>query len=246
MSTPPTPSYRQHRFRRPAGATELLLVRHGESEPAVPGRPFPLVDGHGDPALAPDGRRQAEQVGARLVDELVDTIYVTSLRRTAETAAPLASATGLEPRVEADLREVHLGEWEGGLFRQRVAEGDPVFLRMQEHQRWDLIPGAEPHDVFTGRLRAAVARIVAANPDRRVAVFTHGGVIGQLVALALQAPVALQLAGVDNGSISHLVIHGRRWHLRRYNDTSHLDGGLDRPSTAADDETGPTGHVFSA
>ena len=93
-------SYRQHRFRRPPGATEILLVRHGESEPAVPGRPFPLVDGHGDPALAPEGHVQADAVGRRLADQELDAIYVTTLRRTVETAAPLVALTGLQPRVE--------------------------------------------------------------------------------------------------------------------------------------------------
>ena len=44
---------RQARFRRPPGSTELFLVRHGESEPAVPGQAFPLVDGHGDPNTSP-------------------------------------------------------------------------------------------------------------------------------------------------------------------------------------------------
>ena len=28
--------YRQTRFTRPPGSTELILVRHGESEPMVP------------------------------------------------------------------------------------------------------------------------------------------------------------------------------------------------------------------
>ncbi|MBA3303421.1 MAG: histidine phosphatase family protein, partial [Acidimicrobiia bacterium] len=107
-----TDRIRQHRFRRPPGSTEVLLVRHGESEPAVRGVDFPLVDGHSDPALAPDGREQAERVADRLAGQDVDAIYVTTLRRTVETAAPLAARLGLEPRVEADLREVHLGEWE--------------------------------------------------------------------------------------------------------------------------------------
>ncbi len=46
-------SYRQRRFQPPPGATEILLVRHGESAPEVPGQVAPQVDGHGDPALAP-------------------------------------------------------------------------------------------------------------------------------------------------------------------------------------------------
>jgi len=57
---------RQARFRRPPGATEVFLVRHGESEPAVAGQVFPLVDGHGDPALAPEGREQAERVADQI------------------------------------------------------------------------------------------------------------------------------------------------------------------------------------
>src|SRR3546814_20869591 len=55
-----------------------------------------------------------------------DAIYVSTLRRTAETAAALAAALGVTPVVDPDLREVHLGEWEGGLFRQKIAEGDPI------------------------------------------------------------------------------------------------------------------------
>src|SRR3954471_25011451 len=108
---------RQARFRRPPGATEIFLVRHGESEPAVEGSAFPLVDGHGDPALAPEGRAQAERVADQLGDETFSAIYVTTLRRTHETAAPLAARVGMDPVVEADLREVHLGDWEGELFR---------------------------------------------------------------------------------------------------------------------------------
>ena len=60
--------FRQSRFLTPPGAAELVLVRHGESEPLVEGTAFPLVDGHGDPALAPEGRVQADRVGDRLTN----------------------------------------------------------------------------------------------------------------------------------------------------------------------------------
>lgn len=234
-------SYRQHRFRRPEGATELLLVRHGESEPAVPGRPFPLVDGHGDPALAPEGREQAEAVGRRLADQQLDAIYVTSLRRTVETAAPLVAVTGLEPIVEPDLREVHLGEWEGGLFRQKVAAGDPIAVELLEVGRWDVIPGAEAQEDLVVRVTEAIARIAAAHPDERVAVFSHGGIIGLLVALA-SGGEPFAFTGCDNGSISHLVVTEDRWVVRGYNDTGHLDGGFDLAPAAE----GPAGGGFSA
>lgn len=213
--------FRQLQFRRPPGATEILLVRHGESMPADPDHPHPLVDGHGDPELDPVGVEQAERVGERLAEEDIAAIYVTSLRRTVQTAAPLAARLGLTPIVERDLREVHLGEWEGGQFRQRVSEGDPIALRMAAEQRWDVIPGAERADVFTARVTAAIGRIAAGHPDQCVAVFAHGGTIGQILASACGAR-GFTFTGADNGSISHLVVLGERWTIRRYNDTAHL------------------------
>ena len=215
--------YRQFRFRAPPGACELLLVRHGESAPARPDAPFALVGGHGDPELAAEGRWQAVRLGERLVGEEIHAVYITTLRRTAETAAPLLEATGMTARVEADLREVFLGEWEGGLFRQKVAEGDPIAARIFAEERWDVIPGAEAHDDFVIRVRAGVERIAAAHPDQRVVVVSHGGVIGLILHLATGSrPFAL--AGVDNASISQLIVHDDRWTVRRFNDTAHLGG----------------------
>jgi 2,3-bisphosphoglycerate-dependent phosphoglycerate mutase len=216
---------RQLRFVRPPGATSILLVRHGESMPVRPGVPFPLVDGQGDPELAPAGREQAEQVAQRLSPEPITAIYVTTLRRTVETAAPLASRLGIVPMVEPGLREVHLGEWEGGLFRIRVAEGHPIAKRFVAEQRWDVIPGAETSEAFAARVRDSLAAVAARHPDQLVVVFTHGGVIGQALAgAAASSPFAF--SGADNGSISHLVIASERWLIRTFNDAAHLHFGF--------------------
>jgi probable phosphoglycerate mutase len=214
-------TYRQHKFSVPAGATEILLVRHGESRAAVHGDPFPLVDGQGDPELAPDGREQAEQVGERLRHHPVAAIYVTSLRRTHETAAPLAGHLGLTPIVEADLREVHLGEWEGGLFRVKVAEGNPIYERMQTEQRWDVIPGAESHDRLRQRVQPSLQRIHQKHPNQLVVAVVHGGIVGHVLAEATGSrPFAFN--GCDNGSISHIVMIGDQIMVRRFNDSAHL------------------------
>lgn len=223
-------AYRQHRYTPPPGATELLLIRHGESQPAVPGQPFPLTDGRADPGLAPGGAEQARLVASRLAGQQIDGIYVSSLRRTVQTAQPLARRLGLAPNVERQLREVGLGEWEGGLYRQRLAENGPLVRRMLAEERWDVIPGAEPAREFADRVRDAIERLAAAHPGQRLAVFTHGGVIGQIVALASGARL-FAFIGADNGSVSHVVVHGSQWVVRGFNDTAHLDPQFGRTVT---------------
>ncbi|MGV3759310.1 MAG: histidine phosphatase family protein, partial [Actinomycetota bacterium] len=91
----------------------------------------------------------------------------------------------------------------------RLRAGDDVPPLLLEH----------PHR------QRGVERIAAAHPDQRVAVFAHGGVIGQILSHATGAR-GFAFSGCDNASISHLVVQGDRWVLRRFNDTTHLDDTL--------------------
>jgi probable phosphoglycerate mutase len=218
--TPPR-KFSQVPYQGPHDSTELYLVRHGASADAVEGEDFELLDGHGNPPLSPIGQEQAERVGIRLAREQFDALYVTTLRRTVETAAPLAKLSGLTPVVEPDLREVNLGEWEGGLFRQKVADRDPVAVKMLEEERWDVVPGAESAAGFSGRIRGAIARIAAAHVGGRVVAFSHGAAIGEVLAQATgSTPFAFLMN--DNASISRLVVTPDKWILRGFNDTAHL------------------------
>lgn len=218
--------HRQIRFAPPPGSCTILLIRHGESAAFDEDDPFELIDGHGDPPLLePEGLEQAEAIGERLASERLDAIYVTPLRRTHQTAAPLARRLGLEPIVEPELREVHLGEWESGGLRKHTREGHPLIFQILAEQRWDVIPGAEPTAAFDTRVRAGIERIAAAHPDGRVAAFVHGGVIGRVLATASGAR-GLAFAAADNGSISEIVATGEGdWIVRRFNDTAHLVDG---------------------
>jgi len=184
--------------------------------------------GHGDPALAPDGHVQAQRVADRLTSQRIDAIYVTTLRRTVQTAAPLAERLGITPQVEADLREVYLGEWEGELYRKHMAEGHPLALKVISEQRWDAIPGAESPESINRRVRGALDRIVVAHPGQCVVVVSHGGIIGEILAHVTQAGRPFAFLGAANASVSQVVVFADRWILRRFNDTSHLPGDLDR------------------
>lgn len=218
-------SFHQTRFQPPPGAAEIILVRHGASAAFVPGEDFPMLDGQGDPPLAPDGLVQAERVGERLASEKIEAIYVSTMQRTHQTAAPLARRVGLEPIVDADLREVALGDWDGGLLRQKAAEMHPTYLEMRAEGRWDVIPNAEKSEDFAARTTRAIDRIAESHPDGLAVVVCHGGVIGALCAHATGGR-PFSLGGADNGSISHLVVSGGQWMLRVFNDSSHLYGSV--------------------
>ena len=215
--------YEQRAFVVPPDATEIVLVRHGASQDAVPGEPFELLEGHADPALSPVGEQQAQKVAERLADEPLQAIYTSRLTRTVQTAGPLAERLGLQPTALPELNEVKLGDWEGGEFRIRGYRGDPLFFRVLEEERWDVIPNGESNEALGERVRTGIERMVAeAGTGVSVAAFVHGGVIGELCRQATESrPFAFVHA--DNCSVSRLIVLGNgRWLLRSFNDTSHL------------------------
>jgi probable phosphoglycerate mutase len=216
-------SFEQSPYELPPGSTEVVLIRHGASEAAVVGSRFPLVDGHSDPALSEAGRAQSEMVAAGLGGDEFDGLFASTLRRTQETAAPLAATTGLTVQVVPELREVFLGDFEGGEYRIRAGRGDPVIERVFAEERWSAIPNGESWESFGARVSAGIERIVErVGPNTSAAAVVHGAVIGQL---CRQATASRPFAFVhsDNCSISRLVVFADgRWLLRGFNDISHL------------------------
>ena len=145
--------------------TTFLLVRHGETDWNRDGR----WQGHADPPLNETGRRQAHAVAEQLADVPVDAIYSSDLRRAFETAEIVAARKGMTPRPMASLREVDVGSW-SGLTRAEIAERFPG---MESHD-------GETRDEHGARVRDELRRLIAAHPDGRVLLVTHGGSLRQI------------------------------------------------------------------
>jgi 2,3-bisphosphoglycerate-dependent phosphoglycerate mutase len=216
-------SHAQVRYQIPDGSTTFILVRHGSSESYVEGgEPFPLVHGHGDPALSPLGLAQAELLAPRLLRETVDAVYVTPLRRTKETVAPFLAQTGLDAEEVFDLREVFLGEWEGGESRSKFASGHPLAVQAIESGEWGLIPGAESTQQLRERCIGALMKLHEGHRNQRVVCVVHGGVISAIAQWATGTPTSYHW-GAENASVHTLIVNDNYRRLHLFNDTAHLD-----------------------
>src|SRR5450432_2573121 len=83
-------------------ATELLLIRHGESQANIG------LTTHLDSCLTPRGIDQARQLGIRLAagHDLRDFVGLTSpYQRARQTAAEISGATGIAFEIEEHVRE---------------------------------------------------------------------------------------------------------------------------------------------
>jgi probable phosphoglycerate mutase len=181
--------------------TELLLVRHGETDWNAESR----WQGQADPSLNALGRQQAEALAGELAGERFDAVYSSDLRRALETATIVSERLAVPVVPLSGLREIDVGSW-SGLTVDEVRECLPGGLeRLQAHgYGWD---GGETPDELQRRVVRALREIVAAHPGGRVLVVTHGGVVRAIGAEAAGVPYAdyrRQVAVVGNCTVSRL------------------------------------------
>ena len=121
------------------------------------------------------GRAQAAAAAEVLGASRVDVLVSSDLSRAASTAQPLADRTGMPLRLDARLRELDLGAWQG-LTTQEASERFP-----EEHAAWragaDVARGGgETYAQAGARAAACVLEALAAAPaDGTVVAVTHGG-----------------------------------------------------------------------
>jgi broad specificity phosphatase PhoE len=159
-------------------ATDLVLIRHGETTLNAERR----MAGWTDSPLAEKGFAQAAYLGAHVSGRYTfDRLYCSPLIRTVQTASSFAGALGLEPVLLDDLREMYFGEYEGLTISEIAARtplaGELTGSLLDHFDQW---PGGESIDGFVLRVRKVTRRMIEESPDQRIAVVTHGAVIGSI------------------------------------------------------------------
>ncbi len=213
--------------------TEIILIRHGETEFNREGR----MQGRRDSALTEKGRAEAAALGRRLGGlPPADAWIVSPLGRTRETSRIMRenmSSTDLpEERHAPEIQEISCGEFEGRL----KSELDPEYLGRIQGLADVPYPGGESLLDVMERARQFLKDPVF-NRAGRIVLVTHGNfgrafgaaATGQGPDFALRC--VLENTGVcrfvsrtpSNGGEAVSVEQEGYYLLRSWNDVSHLE-----------------------
>ena len=148
----------------------IVMLRHGETV----GNSSERFHGSADVELSALGRAQMRAIARSLREAIFELVVASPLRRSWEAAKIVAGAAPV--RLDADLREVDFGRWEG-LSDAEIALRDPVLHReWRERAPGFEYPGGELRAEFRGRVLRALERIDASGAAG-VLLVAHKGVI---------------------------------------------------------------------
>ncbi|QOD44330.1 histidine phosphatase family protein [Clavibacter zhangzhiyongii] len=210
----------------------LILIRHGQTPSNVDGVLDTRIPG---PGLTELGREQAARLPGTLRGERIGALYVSTMRRTHETAAPLADALDLAPVERAGLREIAAAELEMRGDRAAVMEYLDTMIRWVAGEDELRLAGGETGREFAARFDAVVAEAEGSGHGT-VAIVSHGAAIRCWAGMRVRGLDAAFVAdhALENTGVVVLEGSGRDWILESWEGEPASGVGEDAPS-------GPTG-----
>lgn len=159
----------------------LILVRHGQSAWNELG----LWTGWSDVDLTDLGRAEARRTGERIKHLPIDTVHVSALRRTHQTAEELLRAHGTEVEVEVHpaLNERHYGVHTGkNKWEVREAVGEDEFTRIRRSWDHPIPEGETLKDVHTRVVPHFTEHVEpCVQGGKTVAIVAHGNTLRALI-----------------------------------------------------------------
>ncbi len=158
--------------------TEILLLRHGQSEGNEEGR----FGGHGPTPLTARGRAQAEASARALAAEGgVTAIFASDLRRAVETARPIAEATGIAVQLTPALRERSVGRFTGLTFAEAEAQFPDEYAALMGRAPHARPPEGETHAECLARAVAVLDEAIRRFPFGRTLLVSHAAALHLLL-----------------------------------------------------------------
>jgi broad specificity phosphatase PhoE len=161
-------------------------VRHGQTDWNLAGR----YQGQADPPLNAAGLAQAADLAARLDGCVFLALYTSDLRRARQTADVLAARTGLKPRLEPRLREMHHGAWDGLLLTEIQARFAESWAEREQAPHEARPPGGETVVEVAARVAHALDGIAVRHAGADVLVVSHGLALATALCRVNHIPLA--------------------------------------------------------
>lgn len=200
--------------------TTIYLVRHAEAE----GNLYRRIHGWYDALVTDNGFAQMKCLEERFRDIPVDTVWSSDLYRTKTTARAVYEPKGLTLQTDPQLRELNFGTWEDKTWGEVYQHEEDEIIRFNASDPTWRAPGGENLAEAGARLQQAITRIARENPDKTVAIFSHGTAIRQFLAnvQGLSPQEWGKLSHSENTAVSCLTFDGEHFTVRFQNDASHL------------------------
>ena len=188
--------------------------------------------GRYDAALSERGRTQVERLRIRLAEEArCAALYSSPLRRAIDTASAAPAELTARLRPLNSLREIYCGIVDGWPLQQVQAQYPDAWRANQQQSDENFCwPGGESYKQFRRRVLRVLRRIAEQHPGERVLVFTHAGVINQLVgSINGQTPARWENHRPENASITEVRWNSVGPELVSFGDCRHLQLSSNRP-----------------
>jgi probable phosphoglycerate mutase len=208
---------------------KVYFVRHGQSE----GNISPVFQSLESP-LSEMGKKQAELIAERISKISFETLIVSPLSRTKETAEAITTVTGKQP----EYSELFVERAKPTQLSGKSHEDEEAHKLWQEWEKSLYTPGfrAEDGENFDDLITRAdrALEFLAQRPEKEMVVVTHGYFLRTLVARVIlgdaltpeafksfQSRVSMQNTGLTVMKYGE-DWDGLAWRLKIYNDHSHL------------------------
>ena len=153
--------------------TELLLIRHGETEYNKKS----IIQGQTDTELNASGIKNAAKTAEFLKDYEFDHIYSSDLKRARKTASFIADKLDIEIKESKKLREIDFGDWEGLKLEEIAAQYPDNMEAWRIDPLTNGAPGGENLSEFAARINSFFNQLLEEHKGEKLIVVTHGGVI---------------------------------------------------------------------
>jgi broad specificity phosphatase PhoE len=199
---------------------KLVLIRHAQTSANVDR----VWHGHTDTPLTNLGQEQVDSLADHFHHVMEPTvIYSSPLVRTRKTAEAIANKFDLEVKIEAELIEFGVGEYENVSFDKLNGELN-FFPRMIADEHYSA-PGGENRYKVTKRVTSRIESIAEKHQDENIVIVTHGMALSFALTHWFGDENTKWSDYVsDNTAVTEISLNPHD--LIRFNESNHLQGDL--------------------